>query len=444
MKKKYLSFAKHIAIFVQSCYNRFRIKKTKKGDGTMSEIYKLYSSLTELEQHKTWAEIDLSALRDNYRILRRTVCDQKPDTRILSVVKAEAYGHGAPECVRTLLDEGCDFFAVSCIDEAVAVRTVCDLKNSDADILVLGYTHPSLAMHLARYNIIQTLLSEDYASCLDTAAQSAGVTVRTHIAIDTGMNRVGFAAHSDAEINATVAAISRVHRFGSLSVEGMFTHYARADEEPYGEGDDRTDLQAERYRELCTRLEEHEIRIPFHHSCNSAATVRRPEDHQNGVRIGILLFGAFPSRHVKLPLRPVLKLKTVISHLHKLLPGESVSYGGTWSADTERLIATMPIGYADGFLRAYSGATVTVQTANGARRVPIVGRICMDQCMIDVTDTGAQVGDEVTLFGNTTEELSEYASRAGTVDYECLCLISSRVTRKYVNTEPKEEPTCQT
>ena len=409
----------------------------------MNENYKLYSSLTELEQHKTWAEIDLSALRDNYRILRRTVCSQKPDTRILAVVKAEAYGHGSPECVRTLLDEGCDFFAVSCIDEAVAVRTVCDLEKRDADILILGYTHPSLATHLARYNVIQTLLSEDYAASLNAAAQSAGVTVRTHIAVDTGMNRIGFAAHSDAEILSTVAAISRIHRFHSLSVEGMFTHYARADEEPFGEGDARTDLQAARYRELCARLEEHEIRIPFHHSCNSAATVRRPSDYQNGVRVGILLFGAFPSAHVTLPLRPVLKLKTVISHLHKLLPGEGVSYGGTWSADTERLIATMPIGYADGFLRAYSGATVTVHTRGGERRAPLVGRICMDQCMVDVTDTGAQVGDEVTLFGNRPEDLSDYASRAGTVDYECLCLISSRVTRKYVNSETKEEKICQ-
>lgn len=403
----------------------------------MNRTYKLYSSLGNLEQQKNYAEVDLSALRDNYHTIKNAVCVHSPNTHIIAVVKAEAYGHGAPACVKVLLEEGCRFFAVSCIDEAVAVRTVCDELRADADILILGYTHPSLASHLARYNIIQTLLSEDYAQGLHTAAVSASVNVRTHIAIDTGMNRVGFAAHSEEEILATAAAISRVHRFSNLSLEGMFTHYARADEAPFGEGDAQTALQAARYQRLCSALEEREIHIPFHHSCNSAATVRRPEDHQNGVRVGILLFGAYPSKNVRIPLRPVLKLKTVISHLHKLLPGEGVSYGGEFRAETDRLIATVPIGYADGFLRAYSGATVTVHTALGDRTAPIVGKICMDQCMIDVTDTGAKIGDEVTLFGNFASDLSDYAARANTIDYECLCLISSRVPRCYVD-EKKE------
>ena len=361
------------------------------------------------------------------------VTEGNANTRIIAVVKAEAYGHGAPECVRTLLSEGCDFFAVSCIDEAVAVRAVCDGENKQADILILGYTHPSLAPQLWRFNIIQALLSEDYAVSLDRAATQANVTVRVHAALDTGMNRIGFAAHNDDEIMASTAAIMRVHGFSGLSLEGMFTHYARADEAPAGEGEDFTDLQAARYRRVCELLADRGIHIPFHHACNSAASVRRPDDYMNGVRIGILLFGARPSDHIELPLKPVLKLKTVISHLHKLLPGEGVSYGGTFTADTERLIATMPIGYADGFLRAYSGAFVTVETQNGPRAVPIVGRICMDQCMIDVTDTGARTGDVVTLFGSDPKELYAYADRASTIDYECLCLISSRVTRRYIN-----------
>ncbi len=399
------------------------------------QIYKLYSSLTELEQRKTWAEIDLDALRRNYRLLRETVQLQDKSTRIIAVVKAEAYGHGAPECVRTLLAEGCDFFAVSCIDEAVAVRAVCDGAHKDADILILGYTQPSLASQLARFNIIQTLLSEDYAWNLEEAASEANMTVRTHLALDTGMNRIGFAAHSPDEIQATVSAIARVMQFSHLSVEGMFTHFARADEDIDGEGEARTNCQSARYREVCHALEERGIRIPFHHACNSAATVRRPNDYLNGVRIGILLFGARPSDQIELPLKPVMKLKTVISHLHKLLPGEAVSYGGTYTADSERLIATMPIGYADGFLRAYSGSFVTVETREGLRSAPIVGRICMDQCMIDVTGTGAQTGDVVTLFGGDPKELYAYADRASTIDYECLCLISSRVTRRYVNGE---------
>ena len=151
----------------------------------------------------------------------------------------------------------------------------------------------------------------------------------------------------------------------------------------------------------------------------------------NGVRVGILLYGVCPSKEMELPLKPVLKLKTVISHLHPLLTGESVGYGGIYTAESPRLIATVPIGYADGLLRAYSGAAVTVETATGVKTAPIVGNICMDQCMIDVTDTGAQVGDTVTFFGNRPEELYDYAGRAGIIRYECLCLISSRVLRIY-------------
>ena len=397
----------------------------------MEPIYKLYSSLTELEQRKTWAEIDLDALRQNYRLVCQLVSGSKPAPRIMAVVKAEAYGHGAPACVRTLLDEGCDFFAVSCIDEAVAVRAVCDGEGKPADILVLGYTNPLHAAGLARFNIIQTLLSEDYAHGLEQAAGAAGVSVRVHAALDTGMNRIGFAVHSEDEISASVSALLRVSGFPHLSLEGAFTHFSRADEEPFGEGDARTEQQALRYRQVISALEERGLHLAFHHACNSAATCRYPLEHMSGVRVGVLLYGAQPSQYVDLPLRPVMKLKTVISHLHKLLPGEAVSYGGSFTADSERLIATLPIGYADGFLRAYSGAGVTVTTQCGDCTVPIVGRICMDQCMIDVTDTGASLGDVVTLFGNTPRELSDLAARAETVVYEPLCLISSRVPRIY-------------
>lgn len=397
----------------------------------MDRTYKLYSSLPDLERRKTWAEIDLDALRRNYRLLREMATAEDPSVRMIAVVKAEAYGHGAPACVETLLSEGCDFFAVSCMDEAVAVRSVCDENHREADILVLGYTPPELALQLARYDITQALLSEDYAARLEANAATAGVTVRTHIALDTGMNRIGFPAHSEMEITAAVAAISRVAGFPHLSVEGMFTHFARADETPGGDGDALTDRQVERYRAVRSALERQGVVIPFHHVCNSAATVRRVGDRMNGVRLGILLYGARPSDCIELPLKPVMKLRTVISHLHKLLPGEGVSYGSTFSSDGERLIATMPIGYADGFLRAYSGSFVTVETADGAKPAPIVGRICMDQTMIDVTGTGAAVGDTVTLFGNDPKELYAYADRASTIDYECLCLVSSRVVRVY-------------
>ncbi len=395
----------------------------------MESIYRLYSSLPQIEQEKNRAEIDLDALRYNYRYLLGIARDQNPDVRLIAVVKAEAYGHGAPQCVSALLDEECDFFAVSSIDEAVAVRKICDERQKNADILILGYTSPSLTFQLARYDIIQTILSKDYAENLNSAAAAAGITVRSHIAIDTGMNRIGISAQSEEDLSRTVNTVLEIERFSHLRVEGMFSHFARADEGEQGEN--FSNVQSERYHNLCRRLEENGVFIPFHHMCNSAATVCRPADRFDGVRVGILLYGVCPSPSFDLPLKPVLKLKTVISHLHEVSPGETVGYGGIYKADSVRTIATVPIGYADGFLRGYSGCFVTVETAQGDRRAPIVGNICMDQCMIDVTDTGARVGDTVTFFGNCTSELAAYAEQAGSIGYECLCLISSRVPRIY-------------
>lgn len=402
----------------------------------MESVYRLYSSLPQIEQEKNRAEIDLDALRYNYRYLLGIAREQNPDIRFIAVVKAEAYGHGTPQCVSALLDEGCDFFAVSSIDEAIAVRKVCDERQKNADILILGYTSPSLTFQLVRYDIIQALISEDYAESLNAAAAVAGVLVRTHIAIDTGMNRVGISVQSQKDLDEAADTVEKMVRLSHLRVEGMFSHFARADEGERGE--EFSDVQSARYRELCEKLKEREIFIPFHHMCNSAGTVGRPADHLDGVRVGILLYGVCPSDAFDLPLRPVLKLKTVISHLHEVSDGETVGYGGIYRAESKRMIATVPIGYADGFLRGYSGCLATVETAEGEKSAPIVGNICMDQCMIDVTDTGATVGNTVTFFGTRTEELSEYARRAGTIGYECLCLISSRVPRIYHSS--KESP----
>ncbi len=398
----------------------------------MEERYTLYSTLTESEQKRAWAEINLGALRHNYRILRRETAKNNPAVCLMAVVKAEAYGHGAPACVRTLLEEGCSFFAVSSLEEALAVRRTCDAQGRSARILVLGYTAPGLASVLAKYHIEQALLSFTYAMSLAEAARRASVAVQVHVAADTGMNRIGFPAHNGAEISATAAEIERVAAHPSLSLVGMFSHFAQADEATPS-GTERTREQAERYRELKELLERRGLCIPFHHLCNSAASLYRTHDYYNGVRIGILLYGGRPSGETGLPLKPVMKLKSVISHLHRLLPGEKVSYGGDFSSERERIIATLPIGYADGLLREYSGATVCVHTKEGDCAVPIVGRICMDQCMLDVTDTRAAVGDCVTFFGNDEHSLHAYAKRAHTIDYECLCLISSRVPRYYID-----------
>lgn len=401
--------------------------------------YKLYSSLADTARQSTRAEIDLGALRDNYRLLQAHVRAQNPSTRMISVVKADAYGHGAPACVRALLEEGCDFFAVSCIDEAVAVREICDTAHRSADILIFSYTDPAQAARLAHHNLIQTLLSEDYARDLEEEARKANVTVRTHVAVDTGMNRIGFVAHNESEALASAAAIARLHTLSHLGVEGMFTHFACSEEICEDSASSSTERQAARYRRLRAILEEQGTRIPFHHVCNSAAAVCRPADHFDGVRMGILLYSARPFEQIELPLKPVMRLKAIISHLHTLLPGESVGYGGRFVSNSERLIATLPIGYADGFLRAYRGAHVSLQTNRGVFSVPIVGNVCMDQCMLDVTDTGARIGDVVTLFGHDSGDLHRLATHASTIDYECLCLVSARVPRHYVEAETQND-----
>ena len=392
--------------------------------------YRMYSSLPNTGSAFKWAQIDLSRLRCNYRTLCRAISSRDAAVRVISVVKADAYGHGAEECVRALLQENCDFFAVSCLEEALAVRRVCDECSQNADILILGYTDPSEVRLLFAHRLIQALLSDAYACRLNEAAEAAGVCVSVHVAVNTGMNRIGFDARNDREIEESARAIVRAASLSALSVCGMFTHFARADEETE-EGALATRRQESRYRALRDRLEAVGLKIPFHHTCNSAAAIRGEATLFDGVRLGILLYGAAPALHGALSLLPVMRLEARILHVFTLCPGECLGYGGDFVADRERKIAVLGLGYADGWLRDYRGATVCVQTASGACEVPSVGRICMDQCMLDVTGTDACVGDTVTLFGDVPKRLFALAEMSNSIDYEVLCLISSRVLRTY-------------
>ena len=389
--------------------------------------YKLYSSLPELTTHKVWAEIDLDALRANYRTLAAAIKASSPDCRPMCVVKADAYGHGIDFCVEALLGEGCDFFAVSSIDEALAVRQVCRSANSDADILILGYTPAEEAVTLSRCSIIQTVFSLDYARALSRRLSKAGKALRVHIKFDTGMNRIGFPAHSADETERSAHEIAEVAALPGIIAEGAFTHFARADEE---NGELRTKEQADRYFELLARANELGANLKVRHICNSAATLRFPEYHLDLCRLGILLYGAEPSDMFDFPVRPVLRLCAQISQIHTLRAGEALSYGGIFTAPRDMRIATIPIGYADGFIRAYSGATAVIYSRDGklSGKAKIIGRICMDQCMLDLTDTDAHEGDTVVLIGEDGQ-LDELASLAHTINYECLCLISARVPR---------------
>ncbi len=397
----------------------------------MRKKYHLYSSMPMLGNHKAYAEIDSRALKHNYRIMLNDIHKNNKDTVAICVLKADAYGHGAKNCCRALLEEGCRHFAVSSIEEAIDIRQVCDEMKVRSEILILGYTLPSQAALLAKYAITTSLVDADYAKELAAEARAAGVSVKCHVKLDTGMNRIGFPAKSDEEIARSAAQIAEISRDPRLDICGMFTHFAKADEALDADNaEDMTRHQFELFKKTDEALLALGTDVKFRHVCNSAATMRFPEYHLDACRLGITLYGTHSSRYVdRYGLSPVMKLCTVISHVHTLSRGESVSYGGTYTAKEDRVIATLPIGYADGFIRAYSGAIVTVLTDEGEKKAAIRGRICMDQCMIDVTGTNAKVGDKVILFGNTPAELTELARMADTIEYESLCLVTSRVPR---------------
>ena len=388
--------------------------------------YRLYSSLPDISARGTVAEIDTEALVSNYKLL----CSRSENACHICVVKSDAYGHSADICVKALLEAGCDFFAVSSMEEAISVRNVCVDEGRDANVLILGYTDPAYASLLAKHDIIQAILSVEFAESLNKAAMTDGVRVRTHIALDTGMNRIGLCAFDESSCRKAAESISFLCSLDGIAVEGMFTHFAKADDdgEDINNDDSHVRRQFDRFNAVKIALEDQGIKL-FCHVSNSAATVRFPTLALDGVRLGILLYGASSGSCFPEGLLPVMKLKGRVVHIHTLLPGESVSYGGTFSSEEERTIATVPIGYADGFARSYSGSEVTVHTREGDFKATVVGRVCMDQFMIDVTGLPVNVGDDITVFGDDPSSLKALAEMSDTIEYECLCRISARVPR---------------
>ena len=375
------------------------------------------------------AEIDIGALQSNYRACLEKLQQTSPSARILAVVKADGYGHGDKTCVCALLDAGCDFFAVSCLEEAFRVR---EQAEDNTDVLILGYTPPQLASQLAKYNLIQTLLSSKYADELAAAVKRENLPpLRIHIAVDTGMGRIGYPARTEKEIDETVQNILALRDEGAFEICGMFTHFARADEE-LATSKEKTTLQATRYRKLKEKLEEHGMTIPFHHVSNSAATLTRPDDVFDGVRLGLALYTSPTYKPKRLCLQPVMHLSADIVHIQTVPAGESVGYGGRFTALKDTPIGVLPIGYADGIPRALRGATLTLHTEGGDYPVKIIGSVCMDQCMVDLSGIDAHVGDRVSFFGHTPNALSKLAEHAGTIPYELLCAISLRVPRNII------------
>ena len=366
---------------------------------------------------RAWAEIDLDAVRANYQWFKNLL---SPDCRCMAVVKANAYGHGATRVATEL--KGADFFGVSNLDEALELRQ----NGITAPILIFAYTPPEEAQTLAAHNISQAVLDSQYADALEQAAAAADVTVSVHIKLDTGMSRVGFFCQDEtvSPIDAIIRACSLPH----LRADGVFTHFAVADDP---NSDAVTRLQFKRFTDTLDTLKAHGITFPLRHCCGSAATLRFPEMHLDMVRIGISLYGASALSDLSrtVPLRSAMTLKTVIAQVKTVPAGTPVSYGHTFICTRETTLATLPIGYADGLPRCASGE---FQVSVNGKLAPNVGRVCMDQCLIDITDIPqVRVGAPVVIFGTEELPVETFSLACRTISYETFCAISKRVPRVY-------------
>lgn len=375
---------------------------------------------------RTWIQIDLDALKENYNAIRERVT---PAAQIIGIVKADAYGHGAVHVAQELYEIGCRFFAVSNLEEALQLRRA----GVEGAILILGYTPPEMAQALAVNDITQAVFDCGYGERLAACARESGVIVNVHIKVDTGMTRIGFRYQDSEEDRASVDDIEAVCRLEGLFTQGIFTHFASADEG--ADGEIYTRLQFDLFLDIIARLAQRGITFELRHCCNSAATLCYPEMQLDGVRPGVILYGLYPSDAVRgtCLLRPVMELKTVVSMVKDVPAGSKISYGRTFTAERDMRVATVPVGYADGYPRALSGKAYML--ING-QKAPVVGRICMDQTMLDVTEIpGVQEGMEVTAFGADHGErisVDDLARMCGMINYEIICGISKRVPQVYL------------
>lgn len=374
---------------------------------------------------RAWAEVHLDRLSGNLAALRSLINEDK--TQIACVVKANAYGHDDGNIAAFLETQGVSFFAVSNIKEAENIRR----SGVKGEILILGHTPAEYAKELAEFDIIQAAVSLGYARELSEAAANVGVRVKIHMAVDTGMGRIGVCASDSGSINTAADDICSAAKLDGIILDGAFTHYAAADS--LDEDDIAyTDAQTERFFAVCDRVKENGVSLRHTHCLNSAGGTFRYNDRSTLVRFGIMLYGLKPDRSLEMPVKltPVMDLKAAVSYVKPVKAGSFVSYGRTYKADKDIIAATIPIGYADGYSRSLSGKGYVL--ING-KKAPIIGRICMDQLMADVTDIeGVSEGTEVTLLGtdgNETVTADDLAEICGTIGYEIICGISKRIPR---------------
>lgn len=371
-----------------------------------------------------WAEIDLDALEYNINEILKII----PAEKIMGVVKANAYGHGAAAYAESLMEKGINSFAVSNEYEALSLRT----KVKNGLILILGYVDSAAVKELCENDITVCIFDLEYAKTLSQSAEKYGVTLNCHIKINSGMNRLGFAVDNKENF---IAEIGEMFSLKGLNITGAFTHYATADRD----GDEDAEFTEKQYEAFCFAKEIIKKKAEnigktnlCFHSSNSAATLldysTRPSDMY---RAGIIIYGLTPSAGLKLPfeLKPVMSLKAKISQVKNIKAGDSISYGRTFTAKDNMRVATVTVGYADGYMRGLSGKGYMLI---GGKKAPILGRVCMDQTVVDVTHIeDVKTGDTALLFGKELP-VEQLAKMLGTINYELVCAVAHRVPRIYI------------
>ena len=368
---------------------------------------------------RTWAEIRLDNLTHNFETIRRQV---GPNAKLLGVVKADAYGHGAVRVAKHLEKIGAGYLAISNIDEAEELR----VNGIKLPILMLGFTPADQAERILNIDMTQAVQNYDIAKAFSDAAVKLGKKMKVHVKLDTGMGRLGFQC-DDAHFDESLHSILEVLKLPGLDVEGVFTHFCVSDEEA-PEHVEFTKVQHDRFVRMIEAVEtQGNFKFRLHHCCNAGGIASYPEWAWDMVRCGIILYGVGDLAE-KMGMKPVMTVKTVVSTIKNFTPETSISYGRKFFTERDSRIAVLPIGYADGLFRALSNK-LKVLTPHGV--APQVGRICMDMCMVDVTDLpDVKVGDEVEVFGETM--LCETnAKLCDTIGYELLCAVSKRVPRCY-------------
>lgn len=372
---------------------------------------------------RAWAEINLDAIVHNYKEIRRIT---NQNSKIMAIIKADGYGHGFKKIAEVLSECGIDAFGVATTDEALQIRKA----GFALPVLILGIIPDDELTTVIQNGISVSVTNLSLAKKISSVASSLKTDAKIHIKLDTGMGRIGFVCGDDDRMTAD--EIIEASNLPYIKIEGVFSHFSKADE--YDKS--YTELQYKRFCTICEILEKRGIRIPFKHICNSAGIIQFPEYHLDMVRSGIITYGFYPSDEVdksKISLIPAMTVKTQVTNVKKIHHESLISYGGKYIAKPGDVIATIAIGYADGFSRILSGKAQVIINGHIAK---VVGNICMDQCMVDVTDIpDIKIGDEVIIFGsdgNNTITVESVAQLLGTINYEVVCSVGKRIPRAYI------------